>query len=296
MYKKEIAYFNRFAIKDVNMSSREIEILKGANMSTVIYYFTGTGSSLAVAKRVATVLEDATYTAIKTNDSDNTITLPKRVGFVFPNYYATIPEPVKAFITKLDFSQTEYTFAILNAGGNPGLGLEHLAKAIKKQGGKLHYSAFLRQGSNYIVAPYYTAMSYRGEALRENLRKNNSTIKEIISDIEMRKESKPRTSIMGYGLTRLMYGVRLKENRLNLANDFSVSTDCSGCGICAKVCPADNITMDSGKPQWKSDCQDCCACIQMCRSEAILLRGKKLNKERFIHPEVTVKEIIAGNS
>lgn len=264
-------------------------------MAHTIFYFTGTGSSLAVAKSVAQKLGHCTVRSITSYSSDEKILLSGVVGFVFPNYYATIPEPLKRFLTQLDLSSVSYCFAILNGGGNPGMGMKHLAEALKLQGGSLDYTGFLRQGSNYIVAPYYTSMSYHGEKLQSNLAKNSILIESMVADITARKKNDPQVSKAGYAMTRFMYGLFLQENRLNIAKDFSVSDSCKGCGICAKVCPADNITLIDSKPEWGNECEDCCACVQLCTSEAILLKGKPLNKLRYIHPDVTVKEIIEGN-
>lgn len=264
-------------------------------MANTIFYFTGTGSSLAVAKKVAKLLGNCTIRSITSYSSNEKIILSGVVGFVFPNYYATIPEPLKRFITQLDLSSVSYSFAIINAGGNPGLGIKHLAEALTLQDGSLDYSGFLRQGSNYIVAPYYTAMNFQGDKLEINRQKNSVFIEDIVQDIKERKSNTPTLSPVGFGLTRLMYGLQLSDNRLNLAKDFSVSEECNGCAICEKVCPACNIEMNSGKPVWNAECEDCCACIQLCSTEAILLKGKSLKKKRFIHPEVTVREIIQGN-
>lgn len=264
-------------------------------MAATIFYFTGTGASLAVAKRVAKGLPDATVRSITSYDDNVSITLSGTVGFVFPNYYASIPKPVREFIQRVNFAAVSYCFAILNAGGNPGLGIKHLSELIREKGGDLHYSGFLQQGSNYIVAPYYTAMNFQGEKLRKNLIKNNTFIEKMVEDIRKEERNKPTVSSIGFGVTQLMYGLRLKDNRLNLAKDFSTSEACTGCGICKKVCPVQNIELRAGRPYWKASCEDCCACIQLCNNEAITLHGKSLDKERFIHPEVTVKEIIAGN-
>lgn len=264
-------------------------------MAYTIFYFTGTGSSLAVSKKVATLLGGCSIRSITSYSSDEKILLSGVVGFVFPNYYATIPEPLRRFLTQLDLSAVSYCFAIINAGGNPGLGMKHLDEALKMQGGSLDYSGFLRQGSNYIVAPYYTAMNYQAEKLEANCVKNSHLIESMVEDIVERRKNRPQLSSVGFGFTRLMYGLQLRDNRLNLAKDFSASTDCRGCGICSQVCPADNIEICSGVPQWDSECEDCCACIQLCPSEAILLKGKRLHKKRFLHPEVTLKEIIEGN-
>lgn len=263
-------------------------------MKTTIFYFTGTGSSLATAKSVAQGLGDSSIRSISSYSESSPIDVTEQIGFVFPNYYATLPEPVKRFIQRIDFSPVKHIFAIVNVGGNEGMALKHLKRELGKKGASLSYSAALVHGSNYIVAPYYDAMSLHGEKREENDRANGEKLKAITADIRDLRENTPPSSPLGYGLTRLMYGLKLKENRLDLARQFSVNSSCSGCGICAKVCPVHNITVEK-TPKWEKRCEDCCACIQLCPSKAILLNGKELDKERYIHPDVAVAEICEGN-
>ncbi|MDR2194165.1 MAG: 4Fe-4S binding protein [Treponema sp.] len=36
---------------------------------------------------------------------------------------------------------------------------------------------------------------------------------------------------------------------------FTVNNNCTGCGICEKVCPVDNIEILNNKPQYKHHCE-----------------------------------------
>ena len=50
---------------------------------------------------------------------------------------------------------------------------------------------------------------------------------------------------------------------------FRVDDKCNQCGICGKVCPSENITMQEGKPVWNHHCEQCFACLQWCPKKAI---------------------------
>jgi len=45
---------------------------------------------------------------------------------------------------------------------------------------------------------------------------------------------------------------------------FFADEKCTGCRICAKICPAQNIGLVKEKPQWEHHCEQCFACIQWC--------------------------------
>ena len=50
---------------------------------------------------------------------------------------------------------------------------------------------------------------------------------------------------------------------------FFASTHCTGCGLCAKLCPARAITMRRGRPFWKLGCNGCQRCFAFCPEKAV---------------------------
>ena len=74
-------------------------------------------------------------------------------------------------------------------------------------------------------------------------------------------------------------------------NMFNVSDSCTGCGICAKVCPAKNITLSDGRPVFRHRCEHCIACVHCCPAAAIDY-GKSKGRARYVHPEVGVNGLI----
>ena len=66
---------------------------------------------------------------------------------------------------------------------------------------------------------------------------------------------------------------------------FSADGKCTGCGMCAKLCPMNNIALRAGKPEWKGYCTHCMACICSCPAHAIEYGKKSLGKPRYNCPE-----------
>lgn len=75
---------------------------------------------------------------------------------------------------------------------------------------------------------------------------------------------------------------------------FTVTEACTSCGTCARVCPAENITMVDGRPVWNHRCELCCGCIHLCPVEAIQARKATEGRQRYRNPSVGVAEWSAG--
>ena len=73
--------------------------------------------------------------------------------------------------------------------------------------------------------------------------------------------------------------------------DFWTDGNCNGCGICLKVCPANNIIMNDGKPQWQHKCEQCVACLQWCPEKSIQYKKATAKRGRYHHPDVEVTEL-----
>jgi ferredoxin len=82
----------------------------------------------------------------------------------------------------------------------------------------------------------------------------------------------------------------------NMDKDFTVNDNCTGCGICEKVCPVKNIEMADNKPQYKHHCEQCVACIQFCPQKAINYKEATQNRRRYTNPEISYKELWEYNN
>lgn len=130
-------------------------------MTTKIYYFSGTGNSLYVARElqqrildstlvpIAALLNESSNAKVRVDEKDKKIkTTAETVGFVFPCHGLTIPIPVRLFLRNLDLTTAEYLFAIATRGGTIFRGFSTIDKIINKQGKCLHASFIINMGMN----------------------------------------------------------------------------------------------------------------------------------------------------
>ncbi|MFA7034063.1 MAG: EFR1 family ferrodoxin, partial [Bacteroidales bacterium] len=62
---------------------------------------------------------------------------------------------------------------------------------------------------------------------------------------------------------------------------FYATEACNHCGLCAKLCPMNNITIKDGVPAWSEKCVQCLACINRCPQRAIEYGNITKNKGRY---------------
>jgi formate hydrogenlyase subunit 6/NADH:ubiquinone oxidoreductase subunit I len=67
---------------------------------------------------------------------------------------------------------------------------------------------------------------------------------------------------------------------------------CTGCGICAQVCPVSNIELRDGKPVWLGRCETCLACYGWCPQQAIE-GGVASAGYYYTNPRIHMKDIAA---
>jgi len=88
-------------------------------MSTDIYYFSGTGNSLFVAKELQKRISESNIIPIASLMKKTTVdSFADVIGFVFPVHALTIPIVVRIFIQKLNINNAKYIFAIATRGHN----------------------------------------------------------------------------------------------------------------------------------------------------------------------------------
>ncbi len=260
-------------------------------MKTTIYYFTGTGNSLAAAKKVADVLGETELVPIASLHETKTRIIPRsdRVGIVCPVYDAGIPVIVRDFLGRLDLNAEQYLFGIVTMGGMGVSALHQINSVLVLNHQKKLDAAFaVKMPGNFPPV----GIPPVGEKKKQILADADKSLAAIAEKIANKKRVSPQFS-PGSSLLRLLLYPPFARNVHGIDKNFSVGEACTSCGTCSEVCPVGNIVMENERPVWQHHCELCCACLHSCPAEAIdlsLMRGTK-GRGRYLHPDLTKEDL-----
>lgn len=260
-------------------------------MKTIIYYFSGTGNSLAAARGICTYLGDCELVSIASLAGTSGKITPgaDRVGIVCPVYNLGLPAIVNGFVQHLDLSQAGYCFGVLTFGGFGVSALHQLDDLVFAHNHRHLDGAFIVRMTGNFVPLYDPAKGAQKEKI---LQEADTRIAEIAGIIDKGIIVKPDIALLSGLLKRLLYNGFIQ--RIHEADkDFIADDKCTACGTCAAVCPVRNIEMVEGKPVWKHYCEMCCACIHLCPAEAIQYGTKTAKRGRYRHPALTLADMKA---
>lgn len=261
-------------------------MFEGELMENAIFYYTGTGNSLWVARKLAIELGSVELISIPGWEKRNTVM--EVVGLVFPVYAWGLPTRIISFVNELQDMQPRYIFAVAVHAGQVANTLVQLVRILERKGLYLSSGFEIKMPSNYI--PWGgPGTKEEQQRLFELAKAKMSRIARYIKDQKnMPVERGPLwqrivfTPIYNMSLPQIP-----KEDR-----KFWVDEKCNRCGICSKLCPAQNIAMQEGKPIWNHKCEQCLACLQWCPKESIQFGKKTPEYERYHHPEIQLKDVL----
>ena len=267
----------------------------------MIYYFSGTGNSLHVARHLADALGERLYPMALGLPSG--VDLEGTVGLVFPVHAWGIPNVVEQFVKSLCHSlkgeagRGLYLYAVMTCGDDMGYADKILEAAL---GWKLDAAFSVLMPNVYVCLPGFDVDSK--EVCKEKFAKETEVVKEIAASISEKKQVRhlkrgifPRTKT---------YVIRPLFNRYLVTDKyFHVDASrCISCGRCQKNCPVGNILMASPKPspkgkgleslplggdieeavpQWQSHCTGCLACYHACPYHAINFGNQTQKKGQY---------------
>lgn len=260
----------------------------------MIFYFSATGNTRWAAIKLASATQDRLIdiaVEMRTmKKSGATPTEPfvleegERLGFVFPVHGWRVPKLVRDFISRLQIRQRNqegvvpFAYCVCTAGDSIGKTIENLNKTLSRNASlsgigvtKVTSSYSLIMPESYVGLPFMD-VDPRGRGIWK-IEKSKVELGVICEELLNRKEGVNRLvkGPIPWFFTKVMGG--FFEHVLITDKHFHVTADkCVKCGICANVCPVNDIDGGKGEmPRWlhHKDCLTCFNCYHHCPHHAI---------------------------
>jgi ferredoxin len=255
-------------------------------MKIKIFYFSGTGNTLKLAKDLATELDNVELIKIS-YEMDFEQTDCDTVGIAYPVYCFGTPNIVSNFIEKVNFKSDAYIFGIASYGGLLTSSGKILKKKLSQRGYSLSAGFAVKMPGNATTVYDVPKLEKREKLYAIEQEK----IKNIAAIIKNKEQYKIETTLGLLG--KLMSGMNKKMmSGINqVAKSFFVDENCNGCGICKEVCPVKNVEMKESKPEWSDKCESCLACFHWCPQASIQGNQKTKARGRYHHPDIKLEDI-----
>lgn len=251
----------------------------------MVFYFTGTGNSLYVAKQI----EEKPSSIPQVMRQEKLEFAADSIGIVAPVYGHEVPPMVKGFLKKAVFD-TKYFYMILTYGNRHGGAAELAKKLCDECGIAVNYINVIVMVDNWLPGFDMNDQKNIDKRIEENMAvilDDLAAHKNMISEV-----TEADRTVHQQFLARMS---QMPEDAWQ--HLLRVTDACVGCGICEKVCPAASVHVEDGKAvHIPGNCQTCLACAHACPQKAIQLTIPEKNPEaRYRNEHISQQEIIDAN-
>ena len=233
----------------------------------IMFYFSGTGNSKYLAESFCKKTKSKAYSIEEDLDFITLINENKFIGFCYPIYGSRVPKIMREFAFRFKNElkgKKVIIFATQNLFSGDG------ARAFTDLFPKNHFEVILAEHffmpnnvSNlffYPIADEKRMAKYRIDIQR----KINRICNDYKKGIRKKRGFNPISRFLG-----LIQGVFFPTIERRGRNKVKIYNNCNSCGLCVKLCPADNFKVENNQILPREKCFLCYRCINQCPKKAI---------------------------
>lgn len=248
----------------------------------MILYFSGTGNSEYIAKRIGEEINDEIMNLGEKIRSRDFSGIHSDTPWVVaaPTYAWRIPRILQEWLEKTELTGNKNIYFVMTCGGNIGNAGRYLKKLTDAKGLSYQGCAQIIMPENYI-AMFTTPTREEAAGI---IRRSQSAIDKAARQIKLNRPFPQvpvtRKDKINSGIVNDIFYPMFVH-----AKKFRATGACISCGKCANICPLNNIRLKNGFPVWGRSCTHCMACINRCPSQAIEYGIHTQNLPRYTCPE-----------
>ena len=242
-------------------------------MSIIGIYFSGTGNTKHCSEYLLRLLdENAPSYSIENGNAIDAIRSSDEIIFAYPVYYSYLPKIVYDFIVNNSaIWKGKKILVVATMGLFSGDGAGCAARLFKKYGAKI-------LGGLHIKMPDCIGdvklLKKSFEENRKIIAKADEKIANTAKHISQRKFPKNGLSFASRLIGLLGQRLYFQKKTKQYYNGIKVDTaKCVACGLCASLCPMNNIEVKNGAVKFNDKCTMCYRCFSNCPKQAITLLG-----------------------
>lgn len=252
----------------------------------MILYFSGTGNSLYIAKKLAEILDERIISIAELvckGQYDIPVRDGENIGFVYPVIACAPPDVVTDFLKKVTFNgyHNNYIYSVYNCAGSP----EYTSRVFKEKAKKagFHVSGFygVLMPGNWITHNKHLP----AEKVQQYLSECDGKIAQIAKSVQ-EKESNYTKEKHSFLLSYVVHKLAV----LQKTEKFIFGDDCVRCGKCVEICSMEAIQFVGDKlVRDEKKCAYCLGCVNVCPTRALQVGNKSQGNPQYVNPHYNGK-------
>jgi ferredoxin/flavodoxin len=243
------------------------------------YYFSGTGNTMLVVRKMAEIFQEEGYIVnfekMEISESSE-VNTGHTIGLGFPVAILSTYNLVWDFVKSLPDVQGTEVFMVDTMGGYSGGLVGPLRVILERKG-------YQPIGACEIVMPVNIFFIQNDKINKDKVRKGLEMAENYAKALMEGRSSWGRVPFLSDAMN-IISKAGLKLTTIDLHQKYFKFRNnevlCNKCGICAKICPVGNIKFDE-YPLTGNKCEYCMRCVSMCPNRAIssifTYKGKTYN-------------------